>query len=102
VRNHERGTIYIFDDIRDRKSFSRTRDAEQCLVLRAGQNAGGQFLNRLRLVAGGRIFGNELKHAAKLGVHFGRVKQDAKSCKLAKAGIVSLKDNCCSAARQRC
>ena len=62
VRNHERRAIYIFDDIRDRKSFSRTRDTEQRLVFRAGNNSGGQFLNRLRLVAGGRVIGDEFEH----------------------------------------
>jgi hypothetical protein len=35
-------------------------------MLRAGQNAGGQLFDGLRLVAGGRVIGNEFKHMGKL------------------------------------
>ena len=66
VRDDERGLVDVSDDVGDGESFSRTGDAQQRLVLRAGQNAGGQLFNRLRLVAGGRVIGNEFEHGLKV------------------------------------
>jgi hypothetical protein len=56
--------------------LARTGDAQQRLMLRAGQEAGGQLFNRLRLVAGGRVIGNEFKHALKLRPQHGSVKRN--------------------------
>ena len=44
------------------KRLARTGDAEQRLVFRAGQNAGGQLRNRLRLVASGFIWRDKFEH----------------------------------------
>ncbi len=66
VRDDERGLVDVFDDVRDGERFARTGDAEQRLSFRAGQNAFGQFCNRLRLVAGGRVIGNEFKHRGEI------------------------------------
>jgi hypothetical protein len=44
-------------------------------MLRAGNNASGQFLNRLRLVAGGLVIGDEFEHALKLKRQGGSVKR---------------------------
>ena len=60
------GLVDVSDDVRDGERFARTGDAQQRLVLGAGQNAGGQFFNRLRLVAGGRVIGNKFKHGLKI------------------------------------
>jgi hypothetical protein len=35
-------------------------------MFHAGHDAGGQFLNRLRLVASGLVIGHEFKHTGKL------------------------------------
>lgn len=40
---------------------ARTCDAEQHLMLRAGQNAFSQLCNRLRLVTSGLVIGDEFK-----------------------------------------
>ena len=68
-RDDERRPVEVLDDVGDRKSFPRPRDAEQRLMLRAGGNASGQLFNRLRLVASGLVIGNEFKHAQKLERH---------------------------------
>ena len=64
VRNDQRGPVDVFDDIGHGKRLARAGDAQQGLVLGAGQKAGGQLFNRLRLVASRRIIGNEFKHAS--------------------------------------
>ena len=79
VRNDERGLVHVFDDVGDGEGFARTGDAEQRLVLRAGQNAGGQLRNRLRLVAGGRVIGDEFKHAAKVRTAAAQRQRDARN-----------------------
>ena len=76
VRNDERRLVHVSNDIGDGEGFSRTGDAEQRLMLRAGDNAGGQLFNRLRLVAGGRVIGNEFEHALKLRPQRGSVKRN--------------------------
>ena len=67
VRNDERGLVHVFDDVGDGERLAGTGDAEQRLVLRAGQNAVGQLRNGLRLVAGGFERRNEFEHALKVG-----------------------------------
>ena len=63
VRDDQRGFVDVPDDVRHRERLARTRDAEQHLMFRAGQHALGQLRNRLRLIPGGRVIGNEFKHA---------------------------------------
>ena len=51
----------------DGESLARTGDAEQRLMRRAGHDACRQLRNGLRLVAGGRVVGDEFKHPGKVG-----------------------------------
>ena len=44
-------------------------------MLRAGENASGQLFYGRRLVAGGRVIGNEFKHVVKLERDGGSVKR---------------------------
>jgi hypothetical protein len=44
-------------------------------MLHAGTDGRGQLFDGLRLVAGGRVIGDEFKHAQKLGVEAKRVKR---------------------------
>ena len=71
VRDDQRGLVHVPDDVGDRERLARTRDAEQHLMLRAGQHALRQLRNRLRLVAGGRVVGNEFKHRPRLAAGVG-------------------------------
>ena len=64
VRDDERGLVNVPDHVGDRERLARTGDAEQHLVLRAGQQTFGQLRNRLRLIPGGRVVGDEFEHAA--------------------------------------
>ena len=69
----QRGLAGVLDDIRDGEGLARAGDAAQRLGLGPGQDAGGQFFNRLRLVAGRRVIGHKLEHAGKLEAKPGRV-----------------------------
>ena len=62
MRDDERGPVDVLDDVGNRERLARTRDAEQHLMLRAGQHAFRQLGNRLWLISGGRVFGYEFKH----------------------------------------
>ncbi len=57
------GLLTLLDDVGDGERLARTGDAQQRLVLRAGLDPFRQLRNRLRLVAGGLVWGNELEHA---------------------------------------
>ena len=66
MRDDKRGFVDVLDDVRDSERLARTRDAKQRLMLRAGDNAGGQLFDGLWLVAGGRVIGDEFEHATKI------------------------------------
>ena len=51
VREHERRTVDVRDDVRHRECFSRTGNAEQRLFVRAFKHTLGQFCDRLRLIS---------------------------------------------------
>ena len=57
MRNNQSGLIQLLDDIRHRKRLTRTGNAEKRLTLVAFPESLYQFGNRLRLVAGGFVFG---------------------------------------------
>ena len=61
MRDDQRGLVHVLDDVGDRERLARTGDAEQRLMLRAGQHAFRQLRNRLRLIAGGLVIGDEFK-----------------------------------------
>ena len=56
------GLLTLLDDVGDRERLARAGDAEQHLMLRAGQHALGQLRNRLRLISGGLVGGDEFEH----------------------------------------
>ena len=62
VRDDQRGPVDVPDDVGDGEGLARAGDAEQRLVLRAGQQPFGQLRNGLRLVSGGLVGRNEFKH----------------------------------------
>ncbi len=51
VREHERRTVDVRDDVRHRECFSRTGNAEQRLFVRSFKHTLGQFCDRLRLIS---------------------------------------------------
>ena len=54
VRDDERGTPHVLNDIRHRERFAAARDPDEDLRANPVQNALGEFLDRLRLIARGR------------------------------------------------
>jgi len=65
VRHHQRRLSDILNNVRNRKSFSASCYAEQCLISVAAKNPFAKLLNCLRLVAGwGEVCG-EVEHCRK-------------------------------------
>ena len=52
MRQNQRRTVAVRDDVRHREGLAGTGNAEQGLLLVAAEYAVGQLLYRLRLVAG--------------------------------------------------
>lgn len=50
MSDDKRRLLDFLNDICDRKSFARARNAKQSLISRAAIQADGQFFNRLRLI----------------------------------------------------
>ena len=65
MRNDERRFVHVLDDVGDGERLAGTGDAEERLVFRAGEDAGGQLFNRLRLVSGRFVGRDKFKHGDK-------------------------------------
>ncbi len=55
VGEHQRGSLHLLDDVRDREGLAGARDAQQRLVSQAALQPVDEFFDRLGLVAGGRV-----------------------------------------------
>ena len=58
---HQRRLTDLRDDVGHRKGLPRTCDAKQCLVPISRTDGFHQFLDCLRLITCGRVFGIELE-----------------------------------------
>ena len=61
MRQHQCGTIHLFDDGRHGEGFSGAGYSQQGLLMQSPVYAVGQRFNRLRLVAGGLVFRYQFK-----------------------------------------
>ena len=62
MRDDQRGPVHVPDDVGDGEGLARAGDAQQHLVLRAGQQPFRQLRNRLRLVPGRLVRRDEFEH----------------------------------------